>query len=273
MEEIYVFTPKGDVIELPIGSTSIDFAYKVHTEVGNHCIGAKANGKIIPLRRPLHSCDVVEILTSKNATPSREWLEVVRTSRARHKIRAYFSKIDAIPDEGKHGDQPVEKTVRGVKKSTQTKTGRVSSPNDYRLVAQGERNVQVNLARCCNPHPGDEIIGYITRGKGITVHRLDCKNLRAIRDYQKRMITVEWEEKAKRIYHFTMQARDRSGLLMDISTAIANSNANIIEFHLKADHAGYVNASCRIQVADEQQLRLIVSIIKNISEVTSLDYH
>ena len=272
MEEIYVFTPKGDVIELPIGSTSIDFAYKVHTEVGNHCIGAKANGRIIPLRRALRSCDVVEILTSKNATPSREWLDVVRTSRARHKIKGYFSKVDAIREEDKHGESSVEKAITGPKKISRPKADRETSPKDYRLVAQGERNVQLNLAHCCNPHPGDEIIGYITRGKGITVHREDCRNLRAIRDYEKRRITVEWEEKTRKIYNFSIHATDRSGLLMDISTAIANSNANIIEFHLKTDHAGHVKASCRIQVADEQQLRLIVSIIENISEVTSLEY-
>jgi GTP pyrophosphokinase len=272
MEEIYVFTPKGDVFELPIGSTSIDFAYKVHTEVGNHCIGSKANGRIIPLRRSLRSCDVVEILTSKNATPSREWLDVVRTSRARHKIRAYFSKVDAIKEEDKHGEPSGENEVKILKKSTRPKAGPRESQKDYRLVAQGERNVQLNLARCCNPHPGDEIIGYITRGKGITVHRLDCRNLRAIRDYEKRMITVEWEEKTKKIYHLSIDARDQSGLLMDISTAIANSNANIIELHLKADHNGHVKASCRIQVADEQQLSIIVGAIENISEVISLDY-
>jgi GTP pyrophosphokinase len=273
MEEIYVFTPKGDVIELPIGSTSIDFAYKVHTEVGHHCIGAKANGRIIPLRRALRSCDVVEILTSKNATPSREWLDVVRTSRARHKIRAHFSKIDAIGEENRHDAPQLEKPVKGQRKTTQSKIASETSPNEYRLIAQGERNVQINLARCCNPHPGDEITGYITRGKGITVHLRDCRNLRAIKDYQKRMIMVEWEEKTKRVYHFIIQARDRSGLLMDISTAIANSNANILEFHMKADHAGHAKADCRIQVADEQQLRLIVRIIENISEVTSLEYH
>jgi len=272
MEEIYVFTPKGDVFELPIDSTSIDFAYKVHTEVGNHCIGSKSNGRIIPLRRPLRSCDVVEILTSKNATPSREWLDVVRTSRARHKIRAYFSKVDAIKDEDKHGEPSGENAVKGLKKIARPKAGPKESQKDYRLVAQGERNVQLNLAHCCNPHPGDEIIGYITRGKGITVHRVDCRNLRAIRDYEKRMITVEWEEKTKKIYHLSINARDRSDLLMDISTAIANSNANIIELHLKADHSGHVKASCRIQVADKQQLRIIVSAIENISEVTSLDY-
>ncbi len=269
MEEIYVFSPKGDVFELPIGSTAIDFAYKVHTEVGHHCIGAKVNDRIIPLRKPLRSCDVVEILTSNNATPSREWLDVVRTSRARHKIRAYFSKIDAIKEEDKLSQESVAKKE---KKTSRPSSERRAAVKDYRLVAQGERNVQVNLARCCNPHPGDEIAGYITRGKGITVHRTNCKNLRAIRDYENRMINVEWEEKTKKVYSLTIDARDRSGLLMDISTAIANSNANIIEFYIKADHTGHVKASCRIQVTDEQQLRLIVKTIEHIPEVTSLDY-
>ena len=269
MDEIYVFTPKGDVIELPIGSTPIDFAYKIHTEVGNRCIGAKVNGRIIPLRRPLHSCDSVEILTSKNGTPSREWLDVVKTSRARHKIRAYFSKIDGIREEEKHGESTQESPERKSKKVVRPSTG-TGEPKDYRLVAEGETNVQLNLGRCCNPHPGDEIIGYITRGKGITVHRVDCRNLGAIKDSKNRMISVEWEEKTKKVYHLSIDARDRTGLLMDISTAIANSNANIIELHLKADHGGRVRASCRIQVSDEQQLRIVLNAIEDIPEVTSL---
>lgn len=269
MDEIYVFTPKGDVVELPIGSTPIDFAYKIHTEIGNRCIGAKVNGHIIPLRRPLHSCESVEILTSKNGTPSREWLDVVKTSRARHKIRAYFSKLEGVKDEEKEEEPPQASPEKKSKKTTRPSTG-VSEHKDYRLVAEGERNVHLNLARCCNPHPGDGIIGYITRGKGITVHRIDCKNLRALRDYEKRMISVEWEEKTKKIYHVNIDARDRSGLLMDISTAIANSNANIIELHLKADHSGHVKATCRIQLSDEQQLRIILDTIESIPEVTSL---
>ncbi len=270
MDEIYVFSPKGDVIELPVGSTPIDFAFKIHTEVGNHCIGAKVNGRIVPLRKPLHSCEVVEILTSKNGRPSREWLDVVRTSRARHKIRVYLSKLDTTKEEEKRDDSD---------KNTQDKKKRLTRPSkgrrearDYRLVADGEKNVQINLARCCNPHPGDEIVGYITRGKGITVHRANCKNLGAIRDYQKRMISVEWEEKAKKVFDLAINARDRSGLLMDISTAIAGSNANIVELHLKAGHDGYVRADCRIQVMDEEQLRIILHSLKGLPEVTSLEW-
>jgi GTP pyrophosphokinase len=271
MDEIYVFTPKGDVIELPIGSTPIDFAYKIHTEVGHHCIGAKVNGRIIPLRKSLHSCEVVDILTSKNGTPSREWLDVVRTSRARHKIRAHFSKIDAI----KEDERSVE-TVRlqeSLGKKQKKQTRRVSpgsDRSDYRLVADGERNVQLNLARCCTPHPGDDIIGYITRGKGITVHRVDCRNLKALRDYQNRIISVEWEEKTKKVHQVNIDARDRSGLLMEIATAIANSNANILELHMKAYHSGQAKVTCRIQVSDEQQLAIILKTLEAIPEVSSI---
>jgi GTP pyrophosphokinase len=268
MDEIYVFTPKGDVIELPIGSTPIDFAYKIHTEVGHHCIGAKVNGRIIPLRKHLHSCEVVDILTSKNGTPSREWLDVVRTSRARHKIRAHFSKIDGIKDDGRAVESVSLREPMGKKERKKTRTG--PDRLDYRLVADGERNVQLNLARCCNPHPGDDIIGYITRGKGITVHSVHCRNLRALRDYGNRVISVEWEEKTKKIHHINIDARDRSGLLMEISTAIANSNANIIELHLKADHGGHARVDCRIQVSDEQQLRIILSTLENIPELSAL---
>jgi GTP pyrophosphokinase len=270
MDEIYVFSPKGDVIELPIGSTPIDFAFKIHTEIGNNCIGAKVNGRIVPLRRPLHSCEVVEIMTSKNGRPSREWLDVARTSRARHKIRVYFSKLDSTKEEEKR-DEPDKDTQDKKKRLTRPSKGRREA-YEYRLVAEGEKNVQINLARCCNPHPGDEIVGYITRGKGITVHRANCKNLGAIRDFKRRMISVEWEEKTKKVFDLEINARDRSGLLMDISTAIASSNANIVELHLKSGHDGYVRASCRIQVMDEAQLRIILHSLEGIQEVTSLEW-
>lgn len=276
MDEIYVFTPKGDVVELPVGSTPIDFAYKIHSEVGSHCIGAKVNGRITPLRSSLHSCEVVEILTSKNASPSREWLDVVRTSRARSKIRAYYTKSGAA-----EGDRREQEKQSAPEKTPQEKTrkrrpaeGRPEPRQEesYSIVAEGERNVAITLAKCCNPHPGEEILGYITRGKGITVHRNGCRNLRAIRDYTKRMITVEWEEKTKKVHSLNITMRDRTGLLMDISTAIANSNANIIELHMRANHGGLVEAQCRIQVMDEQQFHIILDAIGNIPEVVSLEH-
>jgi len=271
VDEIYVFSPKGDVIELPIGSTPIDFAYKIHTEVGHHCIGAKSNGRIVPLRKPLHSCEVVEILTAKNAKPSREWLEVVKTSRARHKIRTYFSRLDAVHEEEKPQEPDNEAPVRK-KCSSRAVLQQRETIAEYRLVAEGEKNIQFHLAKCCNPHPGDSIVGYITRGKGITVHRKECKNLRATRDFEKRIISVEWEEKAKKTYTLDISSRDRTGLLMDLATAITGSNANIVELHLQTERDGRAKARFRLQVMDEQQFKIILEVIREMPEILSIEY-
>jgi guanosine-3',5'-bis(diphosphate) 3'-pyrophosphohydrolase len=270
-DEIYVFTPKGDVIELPIDSTPIDFAYRIHTEIGNHCFGAMVNDRITPLRSPLHSCDVVEILTSKNATPGREWLDVVKTSHARHKIRAFFSKLETKEEQPKQREQTKDVLHRAEKKYGGEVKGRYLQ-DELKLMAEGEKNVQMYLAQCCNPHPGDEITGYITRGKGITVHRTDCKNLKAIKDYVNRKISVEWEEKSTKVYSVDIVSKDRSGLLMEITTAIANTNANIVELHMKAGQDGLVKAVFRIQIKSSYQLKIFLRDIKSIPDVVSVDY-
>ncbi|HEB30842.1 MAG TPA: bifunctional (p)ppGpp synthetase/guanosine-3',5'-bis(diphosphate) 3'-pyrophosphohydrolase [Spirochaetes bacterium] len=270
-DEIYVFTPKGDVIELPIDSTPIDFAYRIHTEIGNHCFGAMVNDRISPLRNSLHSCDVIEILTSKNATPGREWLDVIKTSHARHKIRAFFSKHETKEETHKQRDQTTKDTPRAEKKEDRSVKEK-DYQDEFKLRVEGEKNVQMYLAQCCNPHPGDEITGYITRGKGITVHRANCKNLKAIKDYQKRKITVEWEEKTTKVYSVDIVSKDRSGLLMEITTAIANTNANIVELHMKASQDGLVKAAFRIQIKSSYQLKLFLKDIKAIPDVKSIDF-
>jgi GTP pyrophosphokinase len=273
-DEIYVFTPKGDVVELPIDSTPIDFAYKIHTEVGNHCIGAKVNDRIAPLRKPLHSGEVVSILTAKNATPSQEWLDVVKTSRARHKIKAFFAAQEEKREVEKlESGQPVSplKGTPPPRDKRNTEAGRYAV-GEYSLIAEGEKNVQIRLAQCCTPHPGDAIVGYITRGKGITVHRVDCKNLKSIRDYSRRRITVEWEEKTRKIFTVNITSKDRSGLLLDITTAIANANANIVELHMKSSQGSTVKAVFRVQIKYEQQLKMFIKDIKALPDVLSIDY-
>lgn len=277
-DEIYVFTPMGDVIELPVGSTPIDFAYKIHTEVGNRCIGAKVDGRISPLRKPLHSCQVVEIFTSKNGAPSLEWLDVVKTSRARQKIKGFFSSRDeAKKEEEKQDGRETGFRKKGMKKESvpvdEAKARSIPSPHaEHEIIVDGERNVHLHLAQCCNPHPGDGIVGYITRGKGITVHRTNCPNLKGIKDYEARTIRVEWEEKTKKVYTFDIISRDRSGLLMDISSAFANSNANIVELHLKASYEGLARAEFRVQIKDEQQLKIILADVQAIPDVFSINY-
>ncbi len=270
VDQIYVFTPKGDVIELPVGATPIDFAYKIHTEVGHHCIGAKVNGKIVPLRRPLKSCEVVQILTSKNSTPSLEWLDIVKTSHARHKIRAFLSRTVLKRDEQRAEEKPKADQDREVVKRVRKK--RVIPPESMRLRAEGETNIQIHLANCCNPQPGDEIIGYITRGRGISVHKIDCKNLKSIRDFKNRSIVVEWEDSRKRCYDFKIEAKDRSGLLMDISTAIAGANGNIFEMDLKVDINSVARMNFKVKISDEQQLRILLESLRSIRDIISINY-
>jgi guanosine-3',5'-bis(diphosphate) 3'-pyrophosphohydrolase len=280
-EEIYVFTPKGDVMQLPIGSTPIDFAYKIHTEVGHRCIGAKVNGRIIPLRKPLKSCEVVEILTSKNGTPSREWLDVVKSSRARHKIRVFFTQQEEKRDNLKGQESQRAGAKQKPKKQPDDDSGERKTAESWKssqsaqelgLIAEGEQNVQLRLAQCCTPHPGDDIIGYITRGKGITVHRSDCRNLRALKDYATRKIAVEWTEKTKKAYSLDILSKDRPGLLLDISSAIASSNANIIEMHLKSNIDGFVRGSFRIQIQDEQQRKILLKDLRSIKEIVTIQF-
>ena len=281
VDQIYVFTPKGDVIELPVGATPIDFAYKIHTEVGHHCIGAKVNGKIVPLRRPLRSCEVVQILTSKNSTPSFEWLDVVKTSHAKHKIRAFFNQSILKKEEQKSTDKQKPDSSKdtaktpGTKSRTKIKRRKVDiSVKDEKisLEAEGESNIQIHIAKCCNPHPGDEIVGYITRGRGISVHQVNCKNLASIKDLDKRRIAVEWSSRSKRVYSFKILCHDRSGLLMDISTAIANANANVLDMSLHVDEKGMVNSSFKVQMADEKQLNLMLESVKSIKDIISINY-
>ena len=272
VDQIYVFTPKGDVIELPIGATPIDFAYKIHTEVGHHCIGAKVNGKIVPLRRPLKSCEVVQILTSKNAAPSLEWLDIVKTSHARHKIRAYLSRTVLKKEESREEQKVTDsrKTEQDTVKRVKRKS--VVPEESMKLRAEGESNVQLRLASCCNPQPGDEIVGYITRGRGISVHRVDCRNLKSIKDFENRRIVVEWEDGRKKLYNFSIDARDRSGLLMDITTAIAGANANILEMQLKVNKKSIAQMRFNIKISDEEQLYILLESLKSIRDIISINY-
>jgi len=277
VDQIYVFTPKGDVIELPVGATPIDFAYKIHTEVGHRCIGAKVNGKIVPLRRSLHSCEVVQILTSKSSTPSFEWLDVVKTSHARHKIRAFFNTSILKKEEQKPFEKQKSNISKDVAKPPENKTKKRKISNlitddKILLEAQGESNIQIHLAKCCNPRPGDKIVGYITRGRGISVHKADCKNLLSIKDLESRRIVVEWSGKSKKVYDFAILSHDRSGLLMDISTAIASSNANILDMNLHVDKGGVVKSNFVVQMADEKQLNLLLESVKSIKDIISISY-
>ena len=289
--EVYVFTPKGDVVALPAGATPVDFAYSVHTEVGARCIGARVNGRLMPLEKQLSNGDVVEILTSKaeNAGPSRDWLNFVTSPRARSKIKAYFSKerreeaidrgkeelarqmrrsglplqrmltaehLTAVADGFKLGDvnglyagigentvsaqavmQRLIATAGGVEQATEESLEEApairrrhrSAKSETGVVVQGDSTVYVKLAKCCTPMPGDEILGFVTRGDGVSVHRRDCTNAANLLQNPERIVPVDWASNVGQAYLVNIQVEglDRQGLLADITRVMSEQHLNI----------------------------------------------
>ena len=289
-KEVYAFTPKGRVIGLSTGATPVDFAYAVHTEIGHKTMGAKVNGRLVPLETQLHSGDVVEILTSKSqdASPSQDWLQFVQSQRAKSKIKAWFTaerKDDAV-ERGKDllakalrkqnlpiqralatdsllkitsdlryaepsdlyaaigdnhlsaqsvvekmaaalsADEDAEEPVFELpnKPATRTKTG------DSGILVRGDADVMVKLARCCTPVPGDDILGFITRANGVSVHRSDCKNADDLREQSERLIDVSWDISAKALFlvQIQIEALDRGGLLSDVTRVLSEHHVNIL---------------------------------------------
>lgn len=316
-DRVYVFTPKGDVIDLPAGSTPIDFAYHVHTDVGHRCRGAKVNGKLVSLDYPLKTGDKVEILSAKRGGPSRDWLNpnlgLVKTQRARSKIRQWF-KRQARDQNISQGKTMLEKELRRLGLSD-INLERLAKEFDYRNLdsmyeaigcgdlglgrlvnhltlakeeeqsvvlpskpapqpARGDDLVSVlglkglltNMARCCNPAPGDEIVGYITRGRGATIHRQDCPNILRIRD-RERLVRVTWGE-AKRTYPVPVRikAYDRNGLMKDVSTLIADEGVNMTG--VKVDvYQNLATFDLTLEVHDIAELSRILDRLENLPNI------
>ncbi len=271
-DEIYVLTPKGDLIQLPSQSTPVDFAFALHSEIGLHCNGAKVNGKMVPLDYELHSGQMLDILTSPAKTPNPEWLNAVKTAKARSLIRRWIkqqrydeskalgtemiTKIEKLRDK-KLTDEEHEKLVKkyhqqnwnqflaglglgdisnhsvqnflGLK--VQRKRGKpaTDSKKSLGVSIQGMENLLVNFANCCKPLPGDDIVGFITRGRGMVIHRSDCQNVKKTIDSSKRVISVKWEPREDMFFvaSIRVEATNRKGLLSDITAAIAKSNCDI----------------------------------------------
>lgn len=316
-DRVYVFTPKGDVIDLPAGSTPIDFAYHVHTDVGHRCRGAKVNGKLVSLDYSLKTGDKVEILSAKRGGPSRDWLNpnlgLVKTQRARSKIRQWFKK-QARDQNISQGKAMLDKELRRLGLSD-INLERLAKEFDYRNLdslyeaigcgdlglgrlvnhltlakeeeqpvlpiskpapqpARGDDLVSVlglkglltNMARCCNPAPGDEIVGYITRGRGATIHRQDCPNILRIRD-RERLVRVTWGE-AKRTYPVPVRikAYDRNGLMKDVSTLIADEGVNMTG--VKVDvYQNLATFDLTLEVHDIAELSRILDRLENLPNI------
>ena len=317
-DRVYVFTPRGDIIDLPAASTPIDFAYQVHTDVGHRCRGAKVNGKLVSLDYNLVTGDKVEILTAKRGGPSRDWLNpnlgMVKTQRARSKIRQWFKRqarekniaqgrvmlekdlrrlgltsvnldrlarefdlrsVDDLYVSIGTGDLPMAKIVRYLTLKDEEdeefklvpimKPG-VPPPGKSQVTVLGLKGLLTQLARCCNPAPGDEIIGYITRGRGATIHRKDCPNILRIKD-RERLVLVSWGE-AQATYPIPVRikAYDRDGLMKDVSTLIANEKVNMPQVKVET-HRNLAVFDLVLEVRDLPQLSRLLDRLENLPNV------
>ncbi len=329
-DEVFVFTPKGDVQTLAVGATPIDFAYAVHTDVGHRCIGARVNGRLAPLDSKLASGDTVEVFTSKlpSASPSRDWLKIVVTPRARNKIRQWFlreRREDAIEngredlvralrreglpvqklmsgaslvDIGKsmnyqdidslyaaigdghvsahslaqrisrdlHGGQGEEQLPSTVKAPRAPHAGHHSSG----VHVEGLDDVMVRLSRCCTPVPGDEIIGFVTRGRGVSVHRSDCANAVSLQvDQANRLIEVEWDDERRGAFVVSVEIRsiDRPRLLLDITKVLVENHVSILSSHTQAGADRVSRMRFEFQLGDSAHLDSILSMLKRVDSV------
>jgi GTP pyrophosphokinase len=274
-DSIYVFTPQGKVIELPAGATPIDFAYSIHSAIGEHCVGAKADGSIIPLSSELQNTQVVEILTSPQARPHLNWLRIVRTSRARGKIRAWLEQND--------DSIIIEKNVVAKKKAPPPDAvGDTAVPAVQQVVrapgagalsvrVEDEKNMMIRFARCCRPVAGDSITGYVSRGRGIIIHRKKCANLANIPDFEERKIEAEWENAVSvLVKRFKVEARLQANLFSEIEGAVRKRQGHLIEGRLEENAANRLIGFFTMQLGQAGDLKAVLKNIRGIPGILSL---
>jgi len=322
-DQVFVFTPRGDVKDLPAGATPLDFAYRIHTDVGHRTIGAKVNNRLVPLDYRLKNGDIVEIVTTKGEHgPSRDWLNIVRTSHAREKIRQWFKRKDRDENIG-HGREALERELRRLARKSiavvgQERIAEVARGYNFETVddfyaavgygaisaqavvmrlgvvddadlqlptvapppriprtggvrVKGVGDLLVRFAKCCHPIPGDPIVGFITRGKGVTVHLRSCPTVVNEREIT-RLIDVEWDAEPAETYPIAIrvEAFDRTGLLNDITQVVAEAKVNIIAagVQVNPDHSAIVTAT--LQVASVSQLARVMGRIEQLKDVISV---
>ena len=277
---VYVFTPQGKVIALPAGATPIDFAYCVHSAIGDHCMGAKANGVIIPLSRELQNTEVIEILTNTTAHPHLGWLSIAKTHKARNKIRNWLKKSDdsiaaekntavkkkpAAPEILPPPDTdnpPVQQVINAV-------------PSDVLSVKiEQEKNILLHFARCCNPVVGDSITGYVSRGRGIIIHRKNCPNLANIPDFESRQIKADWESPASAlIKRFRIESKRQTNLFSEIEGAVRKYHGHLIEGRLEEKSANRLTGFFTMRLERAEDIRAVLKNIKGIPGLISLQQY
>ena len=339
-DKVYVFTPKGDVSELPSGAGPLDFAFNIHTEIGNKTTGAKVNGKIVPLNYKLKTGDIIEILTSPNSYgPSRDWINLVSTSKAKNKIKRFFKLQDRevnvikgremvekqltdmqfLPKnfltknnikmllerfnftseddlyaavgygeltalvvanrltEKERRERDLEKKIQdttSIEMKTKKEPEKIKIKHEGGIVIQGIDNLLIRISRCCNPVPGDEIVGYITKGRGVSIHRKTCPNVLAAKDAENRLIDVEWEDTTSKSQEYNAELQiigyNRSGLLNEVLQVVNSMTKNLNNVNGKVDNNKMATITLTVGIQNIQQLDKIVEKIKSIPDVYSV---
>ena len=340
-DEVFVFTPKGDIVNLPRGATPVDFAYHIHSAIGNKCIGAKINGRIVPLETELQTGDFVEVLTSSNSKgPSMDWLKLCKTSEAKSKIRAYlkhelrdenlargrdildheakrqgYSLSQLVKNEfmesierrysihsmedlyvtvgfgGLSGSQVINRLIEEYRKANKqaepvlapkpapapARSSAVTQHHSNGVIVEGDSDMLVRFARCCNPLPGDDIVGYITRGRGVSIHRSDCPNMADMMQTPERFIDVKWEneerkEDANAAYEANIRviAYDRLGLFADISTMLSQMEIPIVSISARIDKSKARHTTCIdliLSITDTKQLERVIDKLRKRGDI------
>ena len=277
-DTIYVFTPQGHIVELPANATALDFAYQIHTEIGNHTTGAKADGSIIPLNAPLKNTQVIEILTSPNARPHLQWLRYAQTNSARRKIRAWLNKYDEnilIDKEiiaKRKVTEPVKEIVApSVPLDDENIVRHVQDAKRIKFRVGDEKNMMINIAQCCSPVRGDDIVGYVSRGRGIIVHRRDCPNLKNMSEIVDRSIEVEWEnEHPKLTKRFSITSKRTYDLFGEIEGALRKFKGQLIEGRLYDDEEGKLAGTFTMEMEKEEDFKKILKNLKTIPSVNTI---
>ena len=325
-DEIFVFTPKGEIVDLPKGATPLDFAYRIHSAVGNKCVGAKVNGRIVTLDTPLNTGDFVEIITQQNSKgPSRDWLKIVKTAQAKAKIRQFYKKelkdenisngkqmleyeakrqavnlpmllkpeyidpilrkfsfadlddlyaavgcggiaaqqvVTRLREEQRAHDKPLVPVLPRVAEPMPLHGGKSTSKEDMGIKIAGLPGCQVHFAKCCTPLPGDEIIGYITKGRGVTIHSKDCVNVNASHD-PARWVEAEWNDNVNSSYNGSIQilAQDRHNLLADLMSYLSAQKVTVCALNAKVNNNQTCSIELTLQVANKQELDWVIKQI------------